>query len=73
VAVALLIGTLELLSVLADKLSLSGGIWDLVANLDLNLVGYAIVGLFIVTWVIALAVWRFGRIEERWSAHLQQS
>jgi high-affinity nickel-transport protein len=72
VAVALLIGTLELLSVLADRLSLRGGLWDLVAGLDLNIVGYAIVGLFVVTWAIALAVWRFGRIEERWSTHLQQ-
>ena len=26
--------------------------------------------MFVVTWAIALAVWRFGRIEERWSAHL---
>ena len=57
---------------LADRLSLSGGIWDFATNLDLNLVGYFIVGLFVVTWAVALAVWRFGRIEERWSAHLQQ-
>jgi len=72
VAVALFIGTIELLSVLADKLSLSGGIWDLVSNLDLNMVGYVIVGVFIGTWAVALAVWYFGRIEERWSAHLQE-
>jgi nickel/cobalt transporter (NiCoT) family protein len=71
VAVALLIGSIELLSVLADKLGLSGGLWDLVANLDLNLVGYAIVALFVLTWAIALAVWRFGRIEERWGASLR--
>ena len=72
VAVALLIGTLELLSVLADRLSLSGGVWDLVSNLDLNLVGYAIVVLFVATWAIALAVWRFGHIEERWSVDLRR-
>ena len=40
VAVALIIGTIELLVVLADKLSLDGGLWDFVAGLDLNLVGY---------------------------------
>jgi len=73
VAVALMIGSIELLSVLADKLSLSGGIWDFVSNLDLNLVGYVIVGLFVITWMIALAVWRFAHIEERWSANLQES
>jgi nickel/cobalt transporter (NiCoT) family protein len=67
VAVALMIGTIELMGVLADRLSLSGGVWDFASNLDLNLVGYALFGLFVATWVIALAVWRFGHIEERWT------
>ncbi|MGI8944738.1 MAG: HoxN/HupN/NixA family nickel/cobalt transporter [Thermoleophilaceae bacterium] len=73
VAVALLIGTIELAGVVAEKLSLSGGVWDLVTAIDLNHVGYAVVGIFVVTWACALAVWRFGRIEERWSAKLQKS
>ena len=47
---ALLIGTVELLSVLAEKLGLEGGIWSFVATLDLNAVGYVVVGLFVVTW-----------------------
>ena len=71
VAVALIVGSVELLAVFADKLSLNGGIWGFVSNLDLNIVGYFIVGLFVATWAIALAVWRFGRIEERWSARLE--
>jgi high-affinity nickel-transport protein len=70
VAVALIVGTIELLSVFADKLNLTGGIWGSVSNLDLNLVGYFIVGLFVATWALALAVWRFGHIEERWTARL---
>jgi high-affinity nickel-transport protein len=72
VAVALLIGTIELLSVLADRLSLRGGIWDFVSNVDFNLLGYAVVGLFVATWALALAIWHFGRIEERWSTNLQR-
>ena len=44
VAVALAIGSVELLAVFADKLHLNGGIWDVVSHLDLNLVGYVIVG-----------------------------
>ena len=71
VAVALIIGTIELLSVVADKLRLHGGAWSWVANLDLNLVGYGLVGLFVVTWAIAVAIWRFGRIEERWSGAMR--
>jgi high-affinity nickel-transport protein len=73
VAVALIIGVIELMAVFANKLSLTGGVWDWVSHLDLNYVGYAIVGLFVVTWVIALAVWHFGNIEEKWSAKLQQT
>jgi high-affinity nickel-transport protein len=73
VAVALIVGTLELLSVLADRFRLHGGIWDFISNLNLNLVGYFIVGLFVATWTLALAVWRIGRIEERWSSQLKQT
>jgi high-affinity nickel-transport protein len=73
VAVALLIGSIELIAVFSDTLSLSGGIWDFVAGIDLNYVGYAIVGLFVLTWAIAVAVWRFARIEQRWTARLQKS
>ncbi len=72
VAVALGIGTIELLGVFADRLRLTGGIWDVVSTVDLNLVGYVVVGLFVATWAIALAVWRFARIEERWTARLEQ-
>jgi high-affinity nickel-transport protein len=72
VAVALLIGTIELLSVVVDRLELTGGPWDFVSTLDLNVVGYLVVGLFVMTWAVALAVWRLGRVEERWSAHLQR-
>ena len=64
---ALLIGSIELITVLSDKLSLTGGVWDFIAGIDLNYVGYAIVGLFVVTWAVAFAVWRFARIEQRWA------
>ncbi len=70
VVVALLIGTIELLSVLADKLSLTGQPWELVSGLDLNYVGYAIAAVFVLTWVGALAIWRLGRVEERWTRGL---
>ena len=71
VVVALGVGTVELVSVLAGRLGLSGGVWDVATGLDLNVVGYAIVALFAATWAVALAVWRFGRVEERWSADVR--
>jgi nickel/cobalt transporter (NiCoT) family protein len=70
VAVALIIGTVELVGVLADQANITSGPLGWIANINLDYAGYAIVGLFFVSWLIALAVWRFGRIESRWSAHL---
>ena len=70
VAVALIIGTIELVGVLADQANITSGPLGWIANINLDYAGYAIVGLFFVSWLIALAVWRFGRIESRWSAHL---
>jgi high-affinity nickel-transport protein len=70
VAVALVIGTIELVGVLADRLDITSGPIAAVARVDLDYAGYAIVGLFVLAWVAALAVWKVGRIEERWSADL---
>lgn len=70
VAVALVIGTIELVGVLADRLSIDSGPLAAIASINLDYVGYGIVALFVVSWLIALAVWRFGRIEERWSQNL---
>ena len=70
VAVALIIGTIEVLSIFADQLDVVSGPIAWIATLDLNLVGFAIVGCFVVTWIVALAVWHFGSIEEKWQSGL---
>src|SRR5579884_3193044 len=70
VAVALLVGTVELLQVAAAKLALGGGIWRVLDELDFSTLGYGIVGLFVLTWAASLALWRARRIEQRWSAFL---
>jgi high-affinity nickel-transport protein len=70
VAVALIIGTVELLSILTEKAGIESGPLAAIGGLDLDHVGYAIVVLFVVTWIVALAVWRFARIEEQWTARL---
>ena len=72
VAVALIIGTVELISVLADQAHITSGPLSAIAAIPLDYAGYAIVALFFVSWVVALSVWHFGRIEERWSSHLAQ-
>ena len=68
VAVALIIGGIEVLSIFVEKLDIESGPIAAIGNLDLNMVGFYIVGLFVLTWIVALLVWKFGRIEERWSA-----
>ena len=73
VAVALVIGVIELMSILTAKLDITGGPLAAVGALDLQDVGFWIVGLFVVTWVLALAVWRLGRIEERWGEPLRET
>jgi nickel/cobalt transporter (NiCoT) family protein len=35
------------------------------------MIGFLIVGMFVVTWVVAVLIWRFGRIEEKWTAQLE--
>ena len=72
VAVALIIGVIEIVSLITLKLGITTGPIAWVGGLDLNHVGYAIVGLFVCTWLVALAVWRFGRIEEKWSAGITE-
>jgi len=73
VAIALVIGTIEVGGLIASELNLSGSFWDWFETININFLGFVIVGMFVATWAIALSVWRFGRIEERWSAHLADS
>jgi high-affinity nickel-transport protein len=68
VGICLFIGGIEVLGLLASELHLSGGFWDAMSAFDINKAGFFIVGLFVVTWLAAMAIWRFGRIEEKWTA-----
>jgi high-affinity nickel-transport protein len=70
VAVALIIGTVELIGVLADQAHITTGPLAAIAGIPLDYAGYGIVGLFVLAWAVALIVWRVGRIEERWSADM---
>ncbi len=71
VAFALVIGGTELLQVAQDRFGLHGMFWNWVGGLDLNTAGFVITGLLLVMWLGALAVWKFGNIEQRWSAALR--
>ncbi len=66
VAVALAIGTIELVTVLHDRLGWVNGVTNWVSAISLNNFGFAIVGLFIVTWVCAITYWKLTGGERRW-------
>ncbi|MCV7100771.1 HoxN/HupN/NixA family nickel/cobalt transporter [Mycobacterium palustre] len=68
VAIALVIGSIELLGLFAAQLGWRGPFWEWLGGLDLNSVGFLIVGIFVVTWAAALLVWRYARVEEKWGS-----
>jgi high-affinity nickel-transport protein len=70
VMVAMVIGTIEIAGLIASQVNLSGSFWTWFEDININLLGFIIVGMFVATWAIALGVWKFGHIEERWNAHL---
>ncbi|MFZ0168654.1 MAG: HoxN/HupN/NixA family nickel/cobalt transporter [Candidatus Dormiibacterota bacterium] len=71
VAICFLIGTIEILGLLPVELHLKGPFWHFMAGFDINTAGFVIVGLFILTWALALIIWRFGHIEAKWEAGLR--
>lgn len=66
VLVALLVGSIEGLGLLADTLHLAGAFWNLVGSLNDNfgMIGYVIIGVFIVSWLLSAAIYRWKRFEE---------
>jgi high-affinity nickel-transport protein len=74
VAVALVIGTIELLQVIIGLLHLHGPVFDVIAGLNFGVLGYVIVGMFLLAWASSVAYWKFGRMEKRlsmrWGPHI---
>ncbi len=70
IAVALVVGTVELAGIVSQHLHATGAFWLWVQGIDINTLGFLIVGMFVATWAIALAIWHLGRVEERWGANL---
>jgi high-affinity nickel-transport protein len=66
VFVAFFIGTIEILGLIGKEYDLNGGFWSFMANFDVNKAGFVIVGIFVLTWAVALSIWHFGHIEQRW-------
>jgi len=65
IAVALIIGTMELLQVFRTALDIKGPFFDFIGALDFEVLGFIVVGVLLVVWGSSVAMWTFGRIEQR--------
>jgi nickel/cobalt transporter (NiCoT) family protein len=65
VFVAFFIGAVEIVGLLGQEVHLGGPVWSFLERFNINTAGFFIVGVFVITWVVALSIWHFGRIEEK--------
>jgi nickel/cobalt transporter (NiCoT) family protein len=64
VLVALAIGSAELLKVMASELNLTGTFWGWLGTLDFESIGLGIIIIFLVSWVVSVALWKYKRLDE---------
>jgi len=67
VVVALFVGSVEIISIVTSRwLGIHDGVWGVIQSLDFQTMGFAVAALFLIAWLGSAAIWRFGRVEERW-------
>ncbi len=72
VFVALFVGVVEVAQILIRVLNLQGGVFGAVAGFNfIGTVGFLIVGLFILTWIVAFTYFKVARVEERWAGMVE--
>lgn len=66
VLVALVVGGIEVLSIIGGQLNLGGAFWDNVGNLSNNFgtIGYVIIGIFILSWLISTAIYKVKKYDD---------
>jgi len=67
IAVAFLIGTIEITDQLAAELHIHGPVWDAIVGFDINRAGFIIAALFAAVWAIAITYWKLARLDQRWA------
>ncbi|MEO6804486.1 MAG: HoxN/HupN/NixA family nickel/cobalt transporter [Granulicella sp.] len=66
VVVALIVGGVEVLGLIADQFRLKGLLWEGVRKLNNNfgMLGYFIIGFFVLSWILSIAFYRWHRLDE---------
>lgn len=67
VLVALAIGTVELLQVLASELNFTGVFWNWLGALDFETIGFLIIIIFVFSWLVSLGYWKYSRFDEKYN------
>src|SRR5579883_2483536 len=71
VFIAFVIGTIEVLSIVADQLNLHGWFWDSVSNLDFGTIGFIIIGLFVGSWLLSTIIYKLRRYDQLGETELE--
>jgi len=64
VLIAFVVGGIEIMSIIAERFGLTGGIWDLVGNLDFGVIGLAIIAIFVISWGISTLIYRWRHYDD---------
>jgi high-affinity nickel-transport protein len=70
VFVAFFIGTIEILGLIGQEANLDTPFWNFFRTFNINTAGFVIVGMFALTWVVALLYWHLARVEEKWDSKM---
>jgi high-affinity nickel-transport protein len=66
VIVAFVVGGIEALGLLTGQFALNGPFWEMVRRLNSNFgtLGYFIIGIFALSWIVSIAIYRWRRFDE---------
>jgi nickel/cobalt transporter (NiCoT) family protein len=66
VLVAVLIGGIEAFGLVQDRLGLRGSFWDAIGSLNehFGLLGYVVIGVFIVSWIVSIIIYKLRRYDD---------
>ena len=73
VLVAFAIAGIELLQVIATELNLVGAFWDWLDGLDFETIGTLIIVIFLASWSMSVAIWRYRRIDKSYKTKLSST
>ena len=63
VLIAFAVGGIQVMSIVAERFGLHGGLWDFARDLDFAIIGFGIVAIFVVSWTASTLIYRWKRYD----------